>query len=61
MKMTNQDDESEILQGYYGFSSIIRLGGCGGPEKDRVLWSSLYFTIFLHGSILPTGYLLAVW
>ena len=30
MKVTNQDDESEILQ-------IIPLGGCGGPEKDRVL------------------------
>ena len=61
MKATNQDDESEILQGYYGFSSIIPLGGCGGPEKDRVLWSSLYFMIFLHGSVLPTGYLSAVW
>ena len=34
MKVTNQDDESEILQGYYGFSSIIPLGGFGGPEKD---------------------------
>ena len=43
MKAANQDDESEILQGYYGFSSIIPLGGYGGPEKDRVLWSSLYF------------------
>ena len=43
MKATNQDEESEILQGCYGFSSIIPLGGCGGPEKDRVLWSSLYF------------------
>ena len=42
MKGTNQDDESEILQGYYGFSNIIPLGGCGGPEKDRVLWSSLH-------------------
>ena len=41
MKVTNQDDESEILQRYYGFSNIIPLGGCGGPEKDRVLWSSL--------------------
>ena len=41
MKATNQDDESEILQGYYGFSNIIPLGGCGGPEKDRVLWSLL--------------------
>ena len=43
MKATNQDDKSEILQGHYGFSSIIPLGGCGGPEKDQVLWSSLYF------------------
>ena len=43
MKVTNQDDESEILQGYHGFSSIIPLGGCGGPKKDWVLWSSLYF------------------
>ena len=34
MKATNQDDESEILQRYYVFSSIIPLGGCGGPEKD---------------------------
>ena len=34
MKAMNQDDESEILQRYYGFSSIITLGGCGGPEKD---------------------------
>ena len=42
MKVTNQDDESETLQGYYGFSNIIPLGGCGGPEKDRVLWSSLF-------------------
>ena len=41
MKATNQDDESEILQRYYGFSNIIPLGGCGGPEKDRVLWSLL--------------------
>ena len=39
MKVTNQDDESEILQRYYNFSNIIPLGGCGGPEKDRVLWS----------------------
>ena len=61
MKGTNQDDESEILQKYYGFSSIIPLGGCGGPEKDRVLWYLLYFMIFLHGFILPTGYLLAEW
>ena len=43
MKVMNQDDESEILQGYYGFSNIIPLGGCGGPEKDQVLWSSLHF------------------
>ena len=43
MKVTNQDDESETLQGYHGFSNIIPLGGCGGPEKDRVLWSSLCF------------------
>ena len=42
MEATNQDDESEILQRYYGFSSIIPLGGCGGPEKNRVLWSSLH-------------------
>ena len=41
MKVMNQDDESEILQRYYGFSNIIPLGGCGGPEKDQVLWSSL--------------------
>ena len=34
MKAMNQDDKSEILQRYYGFSSIIPLGGCGGPEKD---------------------------
>ena len=34
MKAMNQDDKSEILQGFYGFSSIIPLGGCGGPEKD---------------------------
>ena len=61
MKVMNQDDESEILQGYYGFSSIIPLGGCGGPEKDQVLWSLLYFTIFLHESVLLTGYLSAVW
>ena len=40
MKVTNWDDESEILQRYYNFSNIIPLGGCGGPEKDRVLWSS---------------------
>ena len=40
MKATNQDDESDILQKYYGFSNIIPLGGCGGPEKDQVLWSS---------------------
>ena len=43
MKVTNQDDESEILQGYHGFSNIIPLGGCGDPEKDRVLWSSPHF------------------
>ena len=43
MKATNQDDKSETLQGYYGFSNIIPLGGCGGPEKDQVLWSSLQF------------------
>ena len=43
MKVTNQDDESETLQGYYSFSNIIPLGGCGSPEKDRVLWSSLHF------------------
>ena len=43
MKAMNQDDKSEILQGYYGFSNIIPLGGCGGPEKDRILWSSLCF------------------
>ena len=61
MKATNQDDKSEILQEYYGFSSIIPLGECGGPEKDQVLWSSLYFTIFLHRSVLPTGYLSVVW
>ena len=42
MKAMNQDDESEILQRYYDFSSIIPLGGCGGPEKDRVLLSSLH-------------------
>ena len=34
MKVMNQDDESEILQGYYGFFGIIPLVGCGGPEKD---------------------------
>ena len=34
MKAADQDDESEILQRYHGFSSIIPLGGCGGPEKD---------------------------
>ena len=39
MKAMNLDDESEILQRYYNFSNIIPLGGCGGPEKDRVLWS----------------------
>ena len=39
MKATNWDDESEILQRCYNFSNIIPLGGCGGPEKDRVLWS----------------------
>ena len=61
MKVTNQDDELEILQRYYGFSSIIPLGGCDGSEKDRVLWALLYFMIFLHGFVLPTGYLLAVW
>ena len=43
MKAMNQDDESEILQGYYGFCNIIPLEGGGGPEKDRVLWSSLRF------------------
>ena len=43
MKAMNQDDESEILQRYYGFSNIIPLRGCGGPEKDQVLWSSLHF------------------
>ena len=42
MKAMNQDDESEILQRYYGFSNIIPLGGCGGPEKNQVLWSSLH-------------------
>ena len=42
MKEMNQDDESEILQGYYGFSGIIPLRGCGGPEKDRVF---LVFTL----------------
>ena len=42
MKAMNQDDDSEILQRYYGFSSIIPLEGCGGPEKDQVLWSSLH-------------------
>ena len=42
MKATNQDDESGILQRYYGFSSIIPLEGCDGPEKDQVLWSSLH-------------------
>ena len=41
MKVMNQDDESGILQRYYGFTSIIPLGGCGGPEKDQVLWSLL--------------------
>ena len=40
MKATNQDDESEILQRYYGFSNTVPLGGCGGPGKDQVLWSS---------------------
>ena len=40
MTTMNRDDESEILQRYYNFSNIIPLGGCGGPEKDRVLWSS---------------------
>ena len=40
MKAMNRDDESEILQRYYNFSNIFPLGGCGGPEKDRVLWSS---------------------
>ena len=34
MKAMNWDDESEILQKYYGFSSIIPLGGYGGPEED---------------------------
>ena len=34
MKATNQDDKSEILQRYYGFSNTIPLGGSGGPEKD---------------------------
>ena len=34
MKAMNQDDKSETLQGYYSFSNIIPLGGCGGPEKD---------------------------
>ena len=34
MKAMNHDDESVTLQGYYGFSNIISLGGCGGPEKD---------------------------
>ena len=34
MKVMNQDDESDILQRYYGFSNIIPLGGCAGPEKD---------------------------
>ena len=34
MKVMNQDDESEILQIYYGFSNIIPLGGCGSPKKD---------------------------
>ena len=43
MKVTNQDDESETLQGYYDFSNIIPLGEHGGPEKDQVLWSSLHF------------------
>ena len=43
MKTMNQDDESEILQEYYGFSNMIPLGGCSGPEKDQVLWSSLGF------------------
>ena len=42
MKVTNQDDKSEILQRHYGFSNIIPLGECGGPEKDQVLWSSLH-------------------
>ena len=42
MKAMNQHDESDILQGYYGFSSIIPLRGYGGPEKDQVLWSSLH-------------------
>ena len=39
MKVMNQDDESEILQRYYSFSNTVPLGRCGGPEKDRVLWS----------------------
>ena len=43
MKAMNQDDESETLQEYYGFSNIIPLGECGDPEKDQVLWSSLCF------------------
>ena len=43
IKAMNQDDESETLQGYYSFSNIIPLGGCGGPGKDQVLWSSLCF------------------
>ena len=34
MKVMYQDDESEILQRYYGFSSVISLGGCGSPKKD---------------------------
>ena len=40
MKVMNRGDESEILQRYYNFPNIIPLGGCGGPEKDQVLWSS---------------------
>ena len=46
MKATNQDDESETLQRYYGFSNIMPLGGCGGPEKnfmDQMLkWELTY-------------------
>ena len=44
MKVMNQDDESEILHGYYGFSNIIPLGGCGGPEKGP---SFVVFSLFL--------------
>ena len=61
MKVMNQDNESEILQGYYGFSSIIPLGGCGGPEKDEFCGLHFTFMLFLYRSILPTVYLLAVW